>query len=238
MNAPRTIPPKMLAERIPLEGTGAVDIERQREVVARCGASCPSTRALARGRHPALRVRRPDRCTASCRWWWPCRRPRTQVPRILKTCRESNVPVVPRGAGTGLSGGALPHRPGRAAVDGEVQAHPAHRPAGAHRGRAARRAQRADLRSGCALRPVLRARSVEPDRVHHRRQRRRELRRRALPQVRPDACTTCCACAASRSMATIVEVGSAKRSTRPGYDLLALVVGCEGMLARGHRGRP
>ena len=31
-----------------------------------------------------------------------------QVARILKTCFEMNVPVVPRGAGTGLSGGALP----------------------------------------------------------------------------------------------------------------------------------
>jgi len=31
-----------------------------------------------------------------------------QVQRILKTCHEMEVPVVPRGAGTGLSGGALP----------------------------------------------------------------------------------------------------------------------------------
>ena len=31
-----------------------------------------------------------------------------QVARILKTCSELEVPVVPRGAGTGLSGGALP----------------------------------------------------------------------------------------------------------------------------------
>ena len=31
-----------------------------------------------------------------------------QVARILKTCHELDVPVVPRGAGTGLSGGALP----------------------------------------------------------------------------------------------------------------------------------
>jgi glycolate oxidase len=31
-----------------------------------------------------------------------------QVQRILKTCADLNVPVVPRGAGTGLSGGALP----------------------------------------------------------------------------------------------------------------------------------
>src|SRR5258705_6126973 len=31
-----------------------------------------------------------------------------QVRRILQTCSALGVPVVPRGAGTGLSGGALP----------------------------------------------------------------------------------------------------------------------------------
>ena len=31
-----------------------------------------------------------------------------QVQRILQTCSRMEVPVVPRGAGTGLSGGALP----------------------------------------------------------------------------------------------------------------------------------
>ena len=35
-------------------------------------------------------------------------RTREQVRRILQTCAEFRVPVVPRGAGTGLSGGALP----------------------------------------------------------------------------------------------------------------------------------
>ncbi len=35
-----------------------------------------------------------------------------QVQRILKTCKQLNVPVVARGAGTGLSGGAMPHAQG------------------------------------------------------------------------------------------------------------------------------
>ncbi|MBS0319803.1 MAG: FAD-binding protein [Proteobacteria bacterium] len=35
-----------------------------------------------------------------------------QVVAILKICHEARVPVVPRGAGTGLSGGALPHADG------------------------------------------------------------------------------------------------------------------------------
>ncbi len=36
----------------------------------------------------------------------------TQVIAVLKACRQAKVPVVPRGAGTGLSGGALPHADG------------------------------------------------------------------------------------------------------------------------------
>ena len=35
-----------------------------------------------------------------------------QVAQVLRTCHRLNVPVVARGAGTGLSGGALPHRMG------------------------------------------------------------------------------------------------------------------------------
>src|SRR5438445_3767955 len=33
----------------------------------------------------------------------------TQVAAVLRECHRLNVPVVARGAGTGLSGGALPH---------------------------------------------------------------------------------------------------------------------------------
>ena len=64
--------------------------------------------------------------------------------------------------------------------------HPRYRSGRAHRARAARRAQSRDIGSGGAVRPLLRAGSVEPDRVLDRRQRRREFRRRALPQVRAD----------------------------------------------------
>ena len=35
-----------------------------------------------------------------------------QIKSILSICYEDNVPVVARGAGTGLSGGALPHENG------------------------------------------------------------------------------------------------------------------------------
>ena len=98
-----------------------------------------------------------------------------------------SVPVVARGAGTGLSGGALPPGDGVLLSHGEVQA---------HRCASIRVARTAVVQPGvrnlaiseaaAPLRPVLRARPVEPDRLHHRRQRRRELGRRALPEVRPD----------------------------------------------------
>src|SRR5688572_25744997 len=35
-----------------------------------------------------------------------------QVAAILKVCHREGIPVVARGAGTGLSGGAMPHREG------------------------------------------------------------------------------------------------------------------------------
>src|SRR5688500_10738540 len=38
-------------------------------------------------------------------------KPRTteEISAIMKLCNASRIPVTPRGAGTGLSGGALPH---------------------------------------------------------------------------------------------------------------------------------
>ena len=38
-------------------------------------------------------------------------RPRTteEVSAVMKICNRDKIPVTPRGAGTGLSGGALPH---------------------------------------------------------------------------------------------------------------------------------
>ena len=158
------------------------------------------------------------------------------APRCCKACHALQVPVVARGAGTGLSGGALPHAHGvtlsLAKFNRIVKVDPVARTAR----RAARRAQPRHQRGGRAARPVLRARPVEPDRLHDRRQRGRELRRRALPEVRPDAAQHAEACAASPSRASRSS-SAPTRSTTPGYDLLALVVGSEGMLAvidRGH----
>ena len=109
-----------------------------------------------------------------------------QVREVLRICSQARVPVVARGAGTGLSGGAMPHGTRRNARAVQAQEHPRDRSRRAHRARSARRAQSGDLRGGRCPRPVLRARPLEPDRVQHRRQRGGELGRRALPQVRAD----------------------------------------------------
>ena len=78
-------------------------------------------------------------------------------------------------------------RAGRHAVARQVQPHPQGRSGQPHRRRAVRRAQSGHQRGGGAARPVLRAGPFQPDRLHHRRQRRRKLGRCALPEVRPDA---------------------------------------------------
>ena len=72
------------------------------------------------------------------------------------------------------------HRAG----SGQVQPHPGDRLREPLRGRPAGRHQSRHHPCGRARRLLLRARSVQPDRVHDRRQRRRELGRRALPEVR------------------------------------------------------
>ena len=60
----------------------------------------------ARSASPTSVMRSPP--TVRCRCWWRCPKPRSRS-AVLRTCHGLGVPVVARGAGTGLSGGALPH---------------------------------------------------------------------------------------------------------------------------------
>ena len=98
-----------LAERIPLEGTGVVDLQRQREVVAALKAFLPEHCVL--WREEDTRPYECDGLTLYKQLPMIVALPESeeQVARIAKTCFEMQVPIVPRGAGTGLSGGALPH---------------------------------------------------------------------------------------------------------------------------------
>ena len=142
--------------------------------------------ALAARRHHRRTNATASPPTASSRSSSPCRKARRRWRRcwrsaIASTCRSWRAAPAP-----GLSGGALPNPLGVTLEPGQVQSHRRHRCQGAHRDGAMRRSQSGHQRRGRALRSLLRARSQQPDRLLDRRQRRRELGRRALPEIRPD----------------------------------------------------
>ncbi|MGE0875951.1 MAG: FAD-linked oxidase C-terminal domain-containing protein [Burkholderiales bacterium] len=85
-----------------------IDASRQREVAAALRAFLPERAVL--WQEEDTRPWECDGLTAYRRLPMVVALPETeeQVQRILKTCHAMRVPVVPRGAGTGLSGGALP----------------------------------------------------------------------------------------------------------------------------------
>ncbi len=124
-----------------------------------------------------------------------------QVQGVLRLCHERQVPVVARGAGTGLSGGALPLEKGvllvMARFNQILQIDPAARTA---QGAAGVR-NSGDFPGGRAVRPILRARPFLANRLLHRRQRRRKRRRRALPEIRPDRAQHCSRSTSSPSTA-------------------------------------
>ncbi len=85
-----------------------VDIERQRAAVAALRAFLPERAVL--WHEEDTRPYECDGLTAYRQVPMVVALPETeeQVQRLLETCSAMGVPVVPRGAGTGLSGGALP----------------------------------------------------------------------------------------------------------------------------------
>src|SRR5258706_13403281 len=85
-----------------------VDLGRQREVAAALRAFLPSSAVLFD--HEDVKPYECDGLSAYRQVPMVVALPETeqQVCRILKICHEMRVPVVARGAGTGLSGGALP----------------------------------------------------------------------------------------------------------------------------------
>ena len=106
------------------------------------------------------------------------------VAAVVRACAEAGVPFVARGSGTGLSGGALPHADGVLIVTSRMRTVL----------EVDRDGQRAVVEPGVINlqrhpgrgpgRLLLRARPVQPADLLDRRQRRGELRRRALPEVR------------------------------------------------------
>ena len=138
-----------------------------------------------------------------------------QVAAVLKACHALQVPVVARGAGTGLSGGAMPHALGvtlaLAKFNKIVKLDKASRTAVVQCGVRNLAISEAAAPLGLYYAPD----PSQPDRLHDRRQRGRKLRRRALPEVRPDAAQRAARCAASRSKASRSS-SAATRSTRRG----------------------
>jgi glycolate oxidase len=94
-----------------------------------------------------------------------------QVSQVLKYCHAEGIKVVPRGAGTSLSGGALP------LVDGVLL--------GMAKFNRIREIDY-DNRVVVAEPGVTNLAVSQADRLHHRRQRGGEFRRRALPEIRHD----------------------------------------------------
>ena len=89
-----------------------IDFLRQAEVVGRLSAILPAEALLYRGEDT-----RPYECDGLSAYRQvpmvvALPRDEADVQAVLKVCHELQVPVVARGAGTGLSGGALPHTRG------------------------------------------------------------------------------------------------------------------------------
>ncbi len=148
-------------------------------------------------------------------------------PSCASATREK-VKVVPRGAGTSLSGGALPLTDGIVLglgkfnrildIDFEnrtVTAQPGVTNLGITKAVEHRRL-------------LLRARPLLADRLHHRRQHRRELGRRALPEIRPHHQQRA-GLELVLPNGDVVRLGG-KHLDTDGYDLLGLMTGSEGLL--------
>jgi len=92
----------------PASNEPAFSAERQRAVAAALNAALPAGCVLSE-----LEDTRPYECDGLSAYRQPpmvvvLPQDETQVVAVLKVCRDMHVPIVPRGAGTGLSGGAMP----------------------------------------------------------------------------------------------------------------------------------
>ncbi|MCS6944877.1 MAG: FAD-binding protein, partial [Sutterellaceae bacterium] len=106
------VPAELKPASPPADGRGAIDPQRQRQVVAALRAALPEHCLLYREEDT-----RPYECDALTLYRqlpMVVALPETvaQVRQVLRICHALGVPVVPRGAGTSLSGGALPHAAG------------------------------------------------------------------------------------------------------------------------------
>ncbi len=97
---------------VPLEGTGPVDVALRRRAAAALAGVLPARAILADSERT-----RPYECDALTLYRQPpmivvLPESEAEVAAVLRVCSAMAIPVVARGAGTGLSGGSLPHAAG------------------------------------------------------------------------------------------------------------------------------
>ena len=106
------------------------------------------------------------------------------VSLIMRWAAPQHVPLIARGAGTGLSGGAVPEHGGIVVSLARMNQVVELNPTGRQRRGPGRRRQPGLRRAGQRARPLLPARPVQRALVAHRRQSGRKRGRAALLQVR------------------------------------------------------
>ncbi len=151
-----------------------------------------------------------------------------EVQGVVRLCARDRIPFVARGAGTGLSGGALPAAGGiviSLARMNRILDSRYREPA--HRGRAGCD-QPACHAARRAPQPLLCARPVVAAGLHHRRQRRRKRWWCALSQIWLHS-QPCAWPEVVLPDGEVVHLGSAALDT-PGYDLRGIFIGAEGTL--------
>ena len=165
----------------------AAILARKAEIVRRLQAVLRARRGDPRPRTScAPTSATPSPPTAARRSRWCCPSSTAEVAAVLRVCHDERVPVVPRGAGTSLAGGALPTADcvllGVARLTEVLEVDFENRFIRVQTGRT----NLSVTGRGRGRGLLLRARPVEPARLRHRRQHRDELGRRALPEVRGD----------------------------------------------------
>ena len=173
-----------MSVRMP-EVDGAVLARRERIVAALAHHRAGRGRDRRRARNEALRNRRADRLSSASHGGGAAGDHRAGFAGAALLPRRRHQGGAARGRHLALRRRAAAGR-WRAARHGQVQPHPRHRLRQPGRGGGAGRHQSGGEQRGRACRLLLRARSVLADRLHHRRQRGGEFRRRALPEIRHD----------------------------------------------------
>ena len=109
-----------------------------------------------------------------------------EVSQVVMLAAEARVPIVPRGMGSGLAAGSIPMTRRNRALPDAHEPHPRDRHGECHGPRRSGRGHRRPAGRGREAGTLLPARPVQHPTFDHRRERRLQRRRTALPEVRRD----------------------------------------------------